>query len=192
MITLSLDIVVNIITLRALVFQEDWDSVLPPQTCLKGLQNRAVLSVQVCIVSSDERELYIYVKILGFYFLFLCIKLTQNGGWQKLVSQKPHDLLQLATKLSLAVARWWLMPRSIWYNVFTYFISFSSIGNKYLLFSPFFPHSTFIIQSFLHQEVYQRHTLILFPHSLFELLSHYSRKISPSLFIHLIHSTDIH
>lgn len=97
------------------------------------------------------------------------------------------SFIQLAAKLFwYNVAEWGLMRRSIRHSIFADLIFLSPTGNKYLLFSPFFFPPTFIIQSFLHQEVYYRHTLILVSLLSFELLSKYSRKMSLSLFIHFI------
>lgn len=89
-------------------------------------------------------------------------------------------------------AEWGLMLRSIWHSIFTDLIFFSSRGNKYLLFNPFFPPTTFIIESFLHQKVYYGHTLIPVSLLSFELLSNYSGRMSLFLFIHFIHSADTH
>ena len=89
-------------------------------------------------------------------------------------------------------AKWGLMPRSIWHSIFTDLIFFSPTGNKYLLFSPFFFPPTFIIESFLYQEVYYGHNLIPVCVLSFELLSNYSGRMSVFLFIHFIHSADTH
>ena len=149
----------------------------------------------MCIVSSNlNRYGHIFQTTGGFIFSFTCEIINTKLWLTKNVFLKNNRIVYMAdSQIFWAdAAEWGLMPRSIWHSIFTDLIFFSPMWNKYLLFGPFFSPPTFIIESFLYQEVYYGHTLIPVSLLSFELLSNYSGRMSLFLFIHFIHSADTH
>lgn len=139
----------------------------------------------MCIVSSNlNKDAHIFQTTGCFIFSFTCEIINTKLWLTKNVFLKNNRIVYMAgSQIFWAdAAEWGLMPRSIWHSIFTDLIFFSPMGNKYLLFSPFFSPPTFIIESFLYQEVYYGHTLIPVSLLSFELLSNYSGRMSLFLF----------